>query len=455
LNRTPLDLPELIEWHEGMLLSPQHFQQFAARHELLSHFLFTQATPFAWGIRKLQIDETALGAGLLSILNLEAILPDGLLILAGSERGVKLEFDLAKAQGDIVRVYLQVPPDPAVYARSESSRYRGVPSNGHVESDSVSGSEAIPIPHVRPKIQLVSDDVDLRGMTTLPLVEFARKGAVCQKTDFIAPALRVEQGSDLANLCAPVIRLVRDKATSLAVKMSPNGRGSDASGIYQLQSLICCLPTVEALLGSDQAHPYTLYLALCSMAGSVAVLSNARVPHPFRPYDHDNLLKSFDEVLGFIRQAIGEGIVDHWIARELQPAHGDSNSKRLWLGPKLEAAFGAGANWSAPFFGLVVNAPAGTPPEEFVRWGETCLLASEDLISDLARERSLGASCERVDRLEDLTAPPGSVLFRVKNDRQWIDGKKALVLEPARQETHRPHSVLFYVSQRSREAKDG
>ena len=174
---------------------------------------------------------------------------------------------------------------------------------------------------------------------------------------------------------------------------------------------------------------------------------------PFRPYDHDNLLNSFEEVLGFIQQAIGEGIVDNWIARELQPATTDS--KRLRLGPKLEEAFGAGADWSAPFFGMVVTAPAGTPPDAFVRWGETCLLASEDLIADLTRERSLGASCERVDRLEDLTPPPGSVLFRVKNDRQWIDSKKALVLEPAKQETHRPHSVQFYVSHRARQTKDG
>lgn len=448
-----MDLPELIEWHEGMLLSPQHFQQFAARNELLSHFLFTQATPFAWGISRLQIDGTALGSGLLSILNLEAIMPDGLLVLAGSERGTKLEFDLLKAKEDVVRVHLQVPPDPAIYARSESSRYRGASSNGHAYSDNISGSEPIPIPHVRPKTQLVSEDVDIRGMTTLPLIEFSKKGTICQQTGFIAPTLRVEPAAALANLCAPVIRLVRDKATSLASKLSPSGKSSDSSGIYQLQSLICCLPTVEALLGSDQAHPFTLYLALCSMAGSVAVLSNARVPHPFRPYDHDNLLNSFEEVLGFIQQAIGEGIVDNWIARELQPATTDS--KRLRLGPKLEEAFGAGADWSAPFFGMVVTAPAGTPPDAFVRWGETCLLASEDLIADLTRERSLGASCERVDRLEDLTPPPGSVLFRVKNDRQWIDSKKALVLEPAKQETHRPHSVQFYVSHRARQTKDG
>lgn len=450
-----LELPDLIEWHEGMLLSPQHFQQFAARSELLSHFLFTQASPFAWGITKLQIDESALGAGLLSVLNLEAIMPDGLLVLAGKERGVKLELDLLKAQGDSIRVYLQVPPDPAVYVRSESSRYQGVLKNGTAIADDISGSEPIPIPHIRPKASLVSNEVDARGMTTLPIIEFTKEGTVCQQTRFIAPRLRAERGSALIDLCAPVVRLVRDKATSLAVKLNPGARANDASSAYQLQTLICCLPTIEALLGCDQAHPFALYLAFCSMAGSVAMLSNARIPHPFRPYDHNNLLQSFEEVLGFIRQAIGEGIVDSWISRQLQPGAADGSAKQLKLGPNLINAFGEGADWSAPFFGMVVRAPAGVSPDSFVGWGENCLLASEDLIADLAKERSLGAKCERVDRLEDLTAPPGSVLFRVKNDKQWIDPKKGLVLEPAKQETRSPDAVLFYVSQKARQTKDG
>ena len=452
-----MDLPELIEWHEGMLLSPQHFQQIAARHELLSHFLFTQAAPFAWGIRKLQIDETALGAGLLSILNLEAILPDGLLILAGSERGAKLEFDLAKAQGDIVRVYLQVPPDPAVYARSESSRYRGVPSNGHVESDGVSGSEAIPIPHVRPKIQLFPDDVNLRGMTTLPLLEFARKGAVCPEDSRLhrtGSAGRAGIGSGQS--------MRAGDPTGARQGNQPWGKGEFQWRRQRckrhLSTAIADLLPADGGSATGERSGASLHAVPCPLLHGRQRRDCRAMPAcriRSRPYDHDNLLKSFDwlEVLGFIRQAISEGIVDHWIARELQPAHGDSNSKRLWLGPQLEDAFGAGANWSAPFFGLVVNAPARTPPEEFVRWGETCLLASEDLISDLARERSLGTSCERVDRLEDLTgASRIEYLFRVKNEPavdRWEEGAGA----PAREaETRRPH--FGFVLRQSTVARD-
>src|SRR5271170_5197421 len=117
LNTNMLDIPDLIEWHEGMLLTPQHFQQLAARYELLTHFMFAQTSPFGWGVIDMKIDEAALGGGILRILNVEAILPDGLLALGGSDRGVKLEFDLQKAEEDTARIYLTVPRDAALYNR--------------------------------------------------------------------------------------------------------------------------------------------------------------------------------------------------------------------------------------------------------------------------------------------------------------------------------------------------
>ena len=40
------DIPEAIQWHEGMLLAPQHFQQLAWRQETLLHYATLAASPF-------------------------------------------------------------------------------------------------------------------------------------------------------------------------------------------------------------------------------------------------------------------------------------------------------------------------------------------------------------------------------------------------------------------------
>ncbi|HVA64451.1 MAG TPA: hypothetical protein VNF74_12055, partial [Terriglobales bacterium] len=40
------EIPEAIQWHEGMLLSPQHFQQQAARWEGLLQSALLAQNPF-------------------------------------------------------------------------------------------------------------------------------------------------------------------------------------------------------------------------------------------------------------------------------------------------------------------------------------------------------------------------------------------------------------------------
>src|ERR1700750_641878 len=105
-----------------MLLTPQHFQQLAARGELLTQFLTTQGSPYRWGVIDLKIDEAAWSGGVLGFLSGEAIMPDGLVGLGGREHGEKLEIDLQVLQtteDTPVRVYLAVPRDAALYNRSE------------------------------------------------------------------------------------------------------------------------------------------------------------------------------------------------------------------------------------------------------------------------------------------------------------------------------------------------
>jgi len=54
------DLPGAIQWHEGMLLAPQHFQQLSIRYEELLHYHLMMISPFHWGIRRLKIDQVLL-----------------------------------------------------------------------------------------------------------------------------------------------------------------------------------------------------------------------------------------------------------------------------------------------------------------------------------------------------------------------------------------------------------
>jgi hypothetical protein len=101
----------------------------------------------------------------------------------------------------------------------------------------------------------------------------------------------------------------------------------------------------------------------------------------------------------------------------------------------------------------MLRAPVGVSANALVEWGESCLLAAEDVIPDLEMSRSRGANCENVDSLEDLVPLANSVLFRVKNDPRWFDPLKRLVLKAAKQESRAPEAATLFIRERSGQVK--
>ena len=414
--------------------------------------------PLCLGVIDLKIDEVALGGGILRILYVEAILPDGLLAVGGSERGVALELDLQKIDENPARIYLAVPREAALYDRTDYSRYEAVVQKDELTPDDVSQADPAIIPRIRPRLRLTASRSDLGGMTAIPLIEFSAEGTVLKQTEYVPPRLRIKSGSSTANGCALVRKALRETATNLASRLRPDAKNSDLAGLHQLQWLVAGLPPFESMLECEQVHPYSLYLALTSIAGGVAFLCNARVPPIFRPYDHNDLFASFREVIQFIQLALSEGLVESWTGqnfslvktqRDKQAASEDRREPTYEIAPSLEKVFGADADFTSAYLGLMLRLPASLSPDSMIEWGESCLLASEDTIADLELSRSRGAVCERVDFLEELVPAPGSILFRVKNDAKWIDPRKKLVLKPAKQETRMPEVATLFIKKRS------
>src|SRR5262249_6140627 len=84
-------IPDLIQWHEGLLLTPQHFQQLSQRTESLVQALPSWYVPFYWGVRRFEYDRTALTAGVLTVRELDAVMPDGLHVFATDRDNLQLD----------------------------------------------------------------------------------------------------------------------------------------------------------------------------------------------------------------------------------------------------------------------------------------------------------------------------------------------------------------------------
>src|SRR4051812_10781685 len=207
-------IPDAIQWHEGMLLMPQHFQQMATRYEGLIQSAVASASPYAWGLLRFEYDRSALVGGMLRVLQLEAIVKDGLAIRAGSELGVHLEINL-KGFADHMRaapvtIYLTVPAQRTLSTRGDLARY--ISHEGEAVPDEATGEDAVTIPTLRPRVRLWAGDLPPARYDSLPLMRVQAQNDAFQEHEYVPPCLTVSLVSGLGKACSESLAMVRAKS---------------------------------------------------------------------------------------------------------------------------------------------------------------------------------------------------------------------------------------------------
>ena len=174
-------------------------------------------------MRHLRIDPVLLVSGHFCILEMEAIMPDGLLCwhTVGEDN---LELDLTQSQDALqnqaLTVYLIVPalrPDKNAF-NGDLARYESV--DGQPVADDNTGEGAVHIPRLRPRLKLfISADVPAQKFTYIPLAQITYQDEAFALTDFIAPTLNVLPASPLHEHSVALATRVREKASFLVERL--------------------------------------------------------------------------------------------------------------------------------------------------------------------------------------------------------------------------------------------
>lgn len=411
-------LPDAIQWHEGMLLAPQHFQQLALRQDGLLHYHAAALSPFHWGVRHLQIDSALLLEGTLRVTALEAVLPDGLVVVqeaGGLEADLTAHVETMKTRP--VTVHLAVPArSPGLSpVKGDLARYDSV--EGEPVSDESSGDGDLRIPRLRPRVSLLVADVPPPKYVSFPLAKVAYANEAYALTDFLPPMLRVPVGSPLGQLCAQIVRKLRDKAIFLSDRARTPAVIARPPQLLETRAMIQCLvealPQLEAVLNTGAAHPYALYLALASVVGHVAGVSRSLLPPVLDPYDHNDLFTSFDRAQQFIFRTVEEGILESFTAFpfELEDGIFQISFEEEWRNRRLV---------------LGVRAQPKVSEADAAAWVEECLIASKSHIPSLRDRRVTGAARERIESEGDLVPSSGVVLFALEADPKLIEPHQLL-----------------------------
>jgi type VI secretion system protein ImpJ len=442
-------VPEAIQWHEGMLLAPQHFQQLVLRQDALLAYHAALLAPFHWGVRRLRIDAVRLGEGRLRVTELEAVMPDGLIAVhgasAGSAGGVgDLEIDLT-AYADAMKsgpvtVHLAVPAIRAGLSpvKGELPRFESVA--GEPIADETTGEGDLRVPRLRPRLSLLVADNPPQKYVSFPLAKVSYSNETFAATEFLPPTLAVALASPLGELCAGIARRLREKALFLSDRARSPSVASRPPQLLEtratIHSLVAALPQLEAVLNTGVAHPFPLYLALTWLVGHLAAVGRGLVPPVLDPYDHDDPYASFSRARDFIFRVVDEGILESFTAFPFYLEKGVFN-------------LSFDEEWRARRLVLGVRGQPDTSDAEVAAWVQQCLIGSKGRMPGLRDRRILGAKRERVEGDGDLVPATGVVLFGLEADPEIVEPNQLLQMWNAGDRGEpRASEVVLYVKNR-------
>ncbi len=433
-------LPERIQWHEGMLLSPQHFQQESARVDALVAWHALAASRLAWGVRLLEIDEGLLATGVLRVLALEAVMPDGMAVVYKErEAGVGgLELDLLplaeQMAHDEITIHLTVGRNRSMRTLEQPPRFRDA---GAVSTeDEISEALPVDIPRMRPALTLVAGVVPPAQVTSLRLLSIQKHNEVFRRGQFVAAMLEVPPGSVVHERASALATQMRSKAAFLARRTAvTSSRLEDRVALLEqrerLSHLSLMLPMLEAALRLPGIAPQALYIALCAQVGSLAMLRPGAVPMQPPAWRHDDPMSALGPLLDYLETVAGE-VSEDWRTHVFHFDNGAFSIEMQpdWIGQRL-------------VLGL-----RGQPERELVAWMGGAVIGSRTVWTSLNDRRVLGAARTPVQEAPDLGLRSGSgyTLFSIAVTSEHIVADQPLVVSNVNESNAalRPQEIVLF-----------
>jgi len=437
----PLDVPDRVVWHEGMLLAPQHFQQADARLDALVAWQTLAAHPFGWGVRHLAIDSALLHAGLFRVLAVEAIFPDGTAVSYSAQQPSHgaLELDLAphaEALADKpMNVYLTLPLARSARDKGVPGRFRSVASMP-VEDEV---SEAVPadVPRLVPNLGLSVGAVPSGLHVHLKLGTVLKDNELIKMGPQLPPLLEMPRDNALWERTAGLGRQLRAKAAFLAKQTAvPSSKTEDRLAYLEhkdrLRNLLAGLPQIEAVLRTPQLHPYALYLALCGLLGPLSMLRPGALPPVPPVYDHADPLATLTPLLDALDEGLREVSQDY---RELkfEFRHGafEMVLQPEWLDKRLVVGL------------------RGQPEKDLIAWMEGAIVGSQSAYASLRERRVLGASRAPIEAADELgvRSSTGYTLFAIQTNPSLTLPGQPLIISNSTESAvaQRPQELVLFV----------
>lgn len=408
-----------VQWYEGMLISPQHFQQSAGYLQHLFHEFSSAHSAFGYGVFDLKIDTSALAAGVIRVLKARGIFKDGLFFDFDALHDKPLERNLSdyfSVNSNAIKIYLAVPNRRSGenLLTGDTARYYSAEITG--VHDENTGENPINISILRPRMKLLLErEVDAR-YNCFPIFE-ARKsldGGVVS-TDYIAPYITINEHSKISEMCRELSKVIRGKVSYFADRKDNYSRTASDESMASLRMLIQAALPLEAIVRTNDIPPFEIYKYLLNAISYIVSINPTQLIPMLTVYDHEDLFNTFNGLLQY-----AHNILSH-LKQQYDIIHFDKDDgifklqmKREWLENGTIA--------------IGIQKPFMLTDDDMINWISNVKIASESMLSMIRDKRILGAERTVLERGEYITQPTGMTIISVKSQTSYIKPGEKLCL---------------------------
>jgi type VI secretion system protein ImpJ len=312
-------------WSEGMLVRPQHFQQYDRWIEHVVEGRVAGVAAYSWGLRSLTLSTELLPLGRIGVQEVTAVLPDGTLIDAPSHAPAPAARAVPPVlKNALIKIGVSVRPLDGleVTLNGEARRYEAVEQPVRDATGPERPRVPLRVGRLSPRILFEGEaEDDLITMPVARLREVDAAGSVVLDPDYVPPCLDIQVSARLTRLLNEVRSLLKSRGEALASRADPAQAGAEGATLVDLLLLSIingASSLFDHLASARGLHPELLYRSSVELAGRLSTFTQARRPIEFPPYRHDDLDAAFAPILHQLRQLLAVVIERNAVALPLQ-----------------------------------------------------------------------------------------------------------------------------------------
>ncbi|HAT10837.1 MAG TPA: type VI secretion system baseplate subunit TssK [Planctomycetes bacterium] len=347
-----MDHVQRVLWHEGMFITPNHFQQADRHAESVLHRALRAVQPTLRGLTDLEVDRDALGTGSFALRSCAGVMPDGTVFAMpeADELPPSRPFEQAfTSDRDRLGILLCLPDRrPGLASSDDPSRPSPTPvrykRRGVRVRDEVHGGSEREIPVGVCSFSLRFDGEAVEGQVSLRIAELVRSpsGGFAVSEDFAPTALCWGATPPVGRLLKRMVDICCAKAGDLAAQRRQRTQGmvefsvSESANYLLLHTLNGAIPGLMHLAASPRAHPELVWRELARLCGALHTFAADGHPREVSPYRHDDLTATFAGLDARLRALLDTNITARYVPIAL--ARGGNG---VWTGRVPESVLDA------------------------------------------------------------------------------------------------------------------